>query len=236
MNKKHQRVHTYFEYIERYAFGDLNLFHKIAIDAEAEENNQGSTSSSTTAYEATKYHSGSAGAEPYPDFVDKRVPFEVVNRATIPFTLMIFSCMDALGYLIREDHKAEDENAHTKTNKNITGFFKFVSPYPTKEEIECLVAIFRHGLGHNYFPKLGHAISYHSNNPKDKLFFLDVVGVRVVLNVNRLENYFKVGFDNIKGSEPLYDQISNRLEKINLYYLKHDEQKVMDVICRQMAP
>ena len=224
--KNKEKAALYFEYLEKYAFGDLELFHKLAADAEAKERD---LSSSTTS-EGTRYHGGSYGAEPYPDFVEERRPLEVVSRATIPFALMMFSCMDVLGYLVRSGDGADNENAHTKTAKNIFVFFKFVNASPTELEIDCLVNIYRHGLGHNYFPKLGYSISYHSHNSKDKLFFLDAVGMRAILNVNRLEYYFRSGFEGIKSSENLYGQISERLEKMNLFYQRKDEQKMLEVI------
>jgi hypothetical protein len=230
MNDK-QMVSAYFEDIEKYAFGDLDLFHQLAANAEVEEG----PIITTTDSEGTRYHPGSYGAEPFPELEDLRKPIEVVNRATIPFTLMMFSCMDTLGYLVRTGEGAESGAAHKDTGKNIGSFLKFVSPAPIDLEIECLIAVYRNGLVHNYFPKLSHAISYHSENSKEKLFFLDPIGVRIVLNVNRLEYYLKSGFENIMASESLFDKIAERLKRMNADYEKKDAPKIEKLIRLQQG-
>lgn len=57
-----------------------------------------------------------------------------------------------------------------------------------------------------YFPKLGLGISYHSNNPSDKLIFKDNIG-NLILNVNRLEEIVISTFRTIKNNSSLYSQM-----------------------------
>jgi hypothetical protein len=182
MDYKTTNVYKFFLALEQYALGDLQLFHKLAEEAEimdAEDKEKNSKNPPTTNY-------------PYGFEFNFGKPLQC--RATIPFALMIFSCMDILGFIVKG-------GKHTATKENIKKFYDFVSSKPTQDELDCLVTLYRHGLAHNYFPKLGQSISYHSKNPST-LFFTDNSGI--CLNVNILERNFDEGFRKIKAEESLY--------------------------------
>lgn len=199
-------VYKFFLVLERYAFGDLQLLHKLAEDAEAKDSvteDQNSNLPPTTMY-------------PYGFEFNFGNP--VHCRATIPFALMIFSCMDILGFIV----KGGDQ---TKTKKNIEEFYKFVSSKPSQDEVDCLVNLFRHGLAHNYFPKLGQSISYHSKNPPT-LFFSDNSGI--CLNVNILERHLDEGFRNIKADESSYTTMDTNFTHLNTHYLTHEKCKLVN--------
>ena len=204
-------IEIYFDALRKYAFGDLALLHKLSAEAEAKETGTYTTSSTTTG-ETTKYSTGSYSA----------APPQVICRATIPFTLMIFSCIDILGYLVRT------EGSHRETAKNIIAFFSKVNNGPSADELECLINIYRHGLAHNYFPKLGQSISYHSKNP-DKLFLKNEIGTQIILNVNMLEKFFVIGFMAITGSSELYSTMEKRLQELNNHYNEHERCKSLDL-------
>jgi hypothetical protein len=206
-------IYKYLESLEEYAFGDLWLFHELSISAEQKEKKQEqSLESSTGIIQTTRKPSdGSYSSLEY---------FEPICRATIPFTLMIFSCMDILGYLVRE------KGSHTQTKENIRAFFDYVYEKPSSDEINCIINIFRHGLAHNYFPKLEQSISYHSTNP-DLIFFSDSSNSRVILNVNKLEEYFTIGFESIKNTQSIYIQMEARFKKLNNYYEQHEKCKLI---------
>lgn len=208
MDYRTTEVYKFFLFLEQYAFGDLQLFHKLAKEAEgkdAENQFENSNFPPTTMY-------------PYGFEFNFGKPINC--RATIPFTLMIFSCMDILGFIVRNGNK----NSHRETQKNIEEFYRFISPMPTQNEINCLVKLFRHGLMHNYFPKLAQSISYHSENPST-LFFDDNSGI--CLNVNILEKHLEEGFMNIKNNESLYDKMGTNFSDLNKYYLDNEKRYLL---------
>ena len=203
-------VVNYFIAMERYALGDLELLHQLSRDAEQKEVRPYTTSSTTT-YEST-YPTGSYSAIP-------QVP---ICRATIPFTLMIFSCMDILGYLVRL------EGRHTDTTANIIAFFEKMKIKPSADELSCLITLYRHGLAHNYFPKLGQSISYHSKNP-DSLFLKSENDGQIILNVNKLESLFLEGFTAIKeGSTELYFSMEKRFQGLTNHYNERETCKLIN--------
>lgn len=205
MNYETTEVYKFFLVLEQYALGDLQLLHKLAEDAEAKD-------------AATEgQHSNVPPTTMYPYGFEFNFGKPIHCRATIPFALMIFSCMDILGFITRGG-KPED------TKKNIKKFYEFVSPKPTEDELECMVVLFRHGLAHNYFPKLGQSISYHSLNPST-LFFSDNSGI--CLNVNMLEQHLKEGFRNIKANESLYSQMNTNFTQLNKHYLTNEKCKLI---------
>jgi hypothetical protein len=110
--------------------------------------------------------------------------------------------------------------SHTQTSENIKAFYMRVNPEIPNDQISCLVNIFRHGLAHNYFPKLGQSISYHSKNP-NSLFFSDGLGIS--LNVNMLEQHFIDGFSKIKNDEALYEKMENNFIALTKHYQDHEK-------------
>ncbi len=221
MNYQTSDVYNYLNYLEKYLIGDLQSFRKICKDAEIEEscsklaitssyidNNQilEQISTSTTTIQTTIYptnikenHSLQVGNN------------EAIFRLTIPITLTLFASVDYLGYLSGSNDKALD------TYKNFYEFFKKSTTEVTKSEIDILNQIFRQGLTHVYFPKLGLGISYHSNNLSRKLFFRDINGT-LILNVNKLEEIVIDTFNNIKQNASLYTLMETRYHNLQTEY------------------
>lgn len=209
MDYRITEVYKFFLVLERYAFGDLQLLHKLTKKAEAKD------------VENEEENSNMPPTTMYPHGFEFNFGKSVHCRATIPFALMIFSCMDIIGFLVR---KTPADNAHKETEKNIENFYEHISSTPTEDELKCLIRLFRHGLAHNYFPKLGQSISYHSTNP-NTLFFSDNSGI--CLNVNLLEKHLKEGFYKIRSDERLYLQMETNLTDLNTYYLTHEKCKLL---------
>jgi hypothetical protein len=200
-------VYKYFYCIEKYAWGDLYLLQQLANKAEEQEKKQyGRSDNQIAQQEPPQYSPGSGSYSTNP-------PFEPICRATIPFALMVFSCIDVLGYLVKQN------GSHRRTRENITEFFKHIEDGPSSLELDCLINIYRHGLAHNYFPKLNQAISYHTTNP-DKLFFK--CNGKVVLNVNKLESLFMAGFSRIRGEVNLYAHMELRFLQLTISYQEED--------------
>jgi hypothetical protein len=220
-------VYQFLESLKTYAYGDLELFHALAENAEQAENvspqahithslqssmkqpdsNDGiipeftnsGTSSSTTTLKSTAYSKGSMFAP---------VPTSQSFRATIPFTMMILTCMEMVGYLVRKNGVAG------QTAKNIKVFFSHVPVNIKKADIDFLVNVFRHGLAHNYFPKLGHAVSYHSKNPQNNLFYFPTDGAKKTLDVNFLEIASRIGLDGISRDPALYETMDLQYRRL----------------------
>ena len=219
-------VYNYLTYLEHYLTGDLDTFHKICEDAEKNENiptsaitasNAGSmyaepqqTLSSTTTTQTTMF----PGDTPfqYSSIVDSR---QDNFRLTIPITLTLFATVDCIGYLSGANSDPQ------KTNENFKEFFKQSNIPVTEPETVFLNQVFRQGLTHVYFPKLGLGISYHSTNPFEKLFFKDHNG-NLILNVNRLEKIIIETFKSIKQCESLYPKMETRYQSLKSeYQTKH---------------
>lgn len=206
MDYRTTEVYKFFLILEQYAFGDLQLLHKLAEDAEAKD------------AEKDKQNSNFPPTTMYPYGFEFNFGKPIHCRATIPFALMIFSCMDILGFIVKGGN-------HTATKENIKEFYKFVSSKLTEDEEDCLVNLFRHGLAHNYFPKLGQSISYHSKNPST-IFFSDNSGI--CLNVNMLEKHFEEGYRNIKANGSIYTAMETNFTQLNTHYLTYEKCKLLN--------
>jgi hypothetical protein len=136
-------------------------------------------------------------------------------RLTIPITLTLFSVVDCVGYL------SGANSDPLKTNENFKEFFKQSTIPVSGPDSEFLNQVFRQGLTHVYFPKLGLGISYHSKNPQGKLFF-KTLSQHLVLNVNRLEEIVLSTFKDVKDNVSLYPQMENRYNSlISNYQIKY---------------
>jgi hypothetical protein len=215
------KVQDCFEGFDSYALGDLKLFHELSSKAETEEATYAdslagatyhitSSTSRSTTFETTE--SPPVGGYPYASPVIHKF-----SRATIPFALTMFSCMEFLGFLYTGINSG---GGYTK--RNIEEFLEHTTNKPTSDEITCLIELFRHGLAHNYFPKLGNAISYHSKN-QQSLFFR--INGSYCLNVNHLESLFLDGYDRIKRDIANYPRFDRNLEKMESDY--SDNKKCM---------
>lgn len=211
-------VFNYLSYMEHYLKGDLEVFHKICQDAKSREttptpavtaSNQGSmysepvnSSSSSTTSQTTMY----PGSEPSQYFT-LRNNHQDIFRLTIPITLTLFAVVDCVGYL------AGSNTNPLRTNENFKEFFKQSDPPLTDNESEFLNQVFRQGLTHIYFPKLGLGISYHSSNPAGKLLFKNGQG-NLILNVNQLEVIVIKTFEKIKQNQSLYTRMEKRYQAL----------------------
>jgi hypothetical protein len=163
----------YLEYLKYYFFGDLEEFHALCKSAEEKEReyiqNKGSIEPVTGSYVPSKeqeFYLSQTFDPSTPRFF----------RSTIPHTLAMFSVIDIIGFLLRN---GKDYGA---TGENIKAFFTGIL---NENEISIIVHLYRHGMSHGYFPKLGLGLSYHSSNPTT-LFFKTKNRV-THLNVNYLE-------------------------------------------------
>jgi hypothetical protein len=182
------------------------LFHKNAEIAEGKEReiqnsskNKGcrrffyKKTSSATLIQTTKY----------PYSFDFMIGSPVISRSTIPNTATLFATIDVLGFLTRtgSDYKS--------TFKNFKEFFAYSSTTIDQAELAVLINVYRHGMTHNYLPKLNMEISYHSSNPTGKLFFKNKLG-DLVLNVNRLEVLVVNRLSEIINTQSLYPNMDRQ--------------------------
>lgn len=172
-------IKEYLESIYKYMDGDLAQIFKISSEIESQQNSfiptptpsiqlNDSISPSTTT-EATT-------SGPNSNFED------VKNRLTIPIATTLFSIADILGGLFRD---FDSPIGFTQSTLNLKHFFKELVGITNENQINVLVEFYRHGLAHNYFPKLGLAVSYHTQAEDRELFYKE--GMKVVLNVKKLE-------------------------------------------------
>lgn len=148
-----------------------------------------------------------ANSDPYtydpndPSTFTTRAPYEGINPSNtkgtelIPMSLMIFSCMDVLGYLSRSIGGYRDSEYNLKEfYNNVPSFIS------SKKEINIkfLYQFYRNGMAHTFFPKAGMGISYlfFSNNLFHEFAYN---GERLLaLNVRVLIKHFKEGLENIE--------------------------------------
>jgi len=218
MNYTSTNVYNYLSFMERYLVGDLATFHNVCLQIEAIEtiptppitaSNAGSmygpppaTTSTTTTPQGTAFNGVTNSST-----ILQQTNSPEYYRLTIPITLTLFAVVDYLGYL----SGANDDPL--KTNKNFKEFFKQSSIAVSEKESEMLNWLFRQGLTHVYFPKLGLGISYHSKNPAGKLLFRTSAS-QLVLNVNRLEEIVLSTFKSVKENSALYPQMEVRYAKL----------------------
>src|SRR3989344_5092763 len=78
-----------------------------------------------------------------------------VGNCNFPIALYTLSCMDFLGYLI----SPKDLDALGNTKERILGYIDQTFNNNDKEKLkpheEYFVNVFRHGLSHEFFPKMG---------------------------------------------------------------------------------
>lgn len=139
---------------------------------------------------------GSMYAEPFP---------EIIYRSTIPHVLAVLSAIDILGYLI------SDLESPDQTGNNIEFFLK--GKVENKDELNCLIFLFRHGMSHSFFPKNAVAIKAHSTNPDSSLFFVDTNNV-LTLNANFLIKIMIEKFDSIIEDEMLLPKMEKQFAKL----------------------
>ena len=225
-NYQSTEVYNYLSYLEHYLIDDLATFHKICEEAEVRENvaaltdtassvsslySEAEQTTSSTATTQTTIYTGNTPTHSFP-LIDND---QNISRMTIPITLALFATVDCVGYLSGANKDPR------KTNENFSEFFKQSTIPVTEDESVFLNQVFRQGLTHVYFPKLGLGISYHSQNPTENLFFKNSYG-SLILNVNRLETSVVSTFRIIKANENLYTLMENRYQSLKSdYQSKH---------------
>lgn len=180
-------VFKYLVHLKKYLTGDLDHFHELCAQAEIKELIALESPQGLNAINATRY--------PYSFEFMFGTP--IISRSTIPHTSVLFSACDILGFLSR------NEPYFRSTSKNLYSFFKTALPSIKKEELSVLIKVFRNGLIHSYFPKLGLLISYHTTNPQGKLLFKNARN-ELTLNVNTLEDLVTYRLSEIINDKNLY--------------------------------
>lgn len=202
-------VYKYLIYLEHYLTGDLKLFKDLAEQAEVKERaheaeiastDSVGTSSSTLTTQTTLSPASFAFNYGNP----------IISRATIPFTLTLFSTADILGYLTGSGIDFKN------TTANLESFFYHPSVGLSSAEFKVLHAVYRNGLPHVYFPKLDAELSYRSTNDPNKLFMK--IGDRLILNVNKLEKIVTKRLREIIRDTSLYSAMESKYLHINSKY------------------
>jgi len=173
-------VFLYLEYLKYYFFGDLEEFHTLCKSAEEKERihiqEKGSIEPVTGSYVHPKeqeFYLSHTYDPTTPRFF----------RSVIPHALSMFAVVDILGFLLR------NTKDYTATTKNFKTFF---SGDLSDKEMQVIINLYRHGMSHGYFPKLGLGISYHSANP-NTLFYKSNQGI-IFFNAIYLEAIVKKKF------------------------------------------
>ncbi|WP_194976708.1 hypothetical protein [Aquiflexum lacus] len=193
MSHESTEVYNYLVYLKKYLFGDLELFRGLARNAEAEELRIRETSIETHVIPTTQ--------SPNSFLFTFGTP--LISRCTIPHASVLFSTIDILGFLIRT------EPNYKRTTKNFKNFFESLSPPITENELSVLIEVYRHGITHSYFPKLGLEISYHSTNPTERIIFKNELG-DLVLNINVLETIVTERLSELINKSELYNNMDNQ--------------------------
>jgi len=199
-------VYRYLIYLQKYLLGDLELFHqnaKIAEDLERKIQNRSKNKGCSNFFIKKSSSAKLKQTTNYPYSFEFMFGAEVIPRSTIPNTATLFATIDVLGYLTRTG------TDYINTSKNFMEFFNYPSTFIDQAELNVLINVYRHGMTHNYFPKLKMEISYHSSNPKNVLFFKNSIG-DLVLNVNRLEILVLDRLKEIINTESLFPNLDSQ--------------------------
>ena len=201
MDYKTKKVWHFLAYINKYLSGDLRTFKKLCDEFEEKEKQ----------LEEAKRSHGTSG---YGDLVEENITASF--RMTQPITLSLFATLDVLGYLTGP-HKATDNT------KNMTNFFDYyvANNQIDQDELNLIINVFRHGITHNFFPKLDVGISYHSKHEHERLFFLleESGNKTLTLNVNKLK---RLVVDRLS-------EVIAELEKMNEPFPTDIEKKYTDM-------
>lgn len=188
-------VEEYLDSFRSFLQGDLMVFHQASQDAESKEAalrpmlGQTPDTHSIAPGSSPSSSTGTVGTSaPGPQVV---APQPGLFRSTIPHTLMLFATMDFLGFLWGTNPPEKF------STKNIETFLHRANL--DQDRINALINIYRHGMVHGFFPKLGLAISYHSNDPQGELFFGR--SGNIVLNVDELKKIVLAQLSSIPPSD-----------------------------------
>lgn len=131
------------------------------------------------------------------------------GNCNFPIALYIFSCMDFLGYLISEENLRPSGDTVKRINTYIKTTFTEEDKEKLKSHMDSLVARFRHGLGHEFFPKMA---GIGRGNPE--IFTWQPEGGYLVLDADRLAETFVRSVPNL---ERLFEREEIRLKAFDRY-------------------
>ena len=186
-------TYRYLIYLQKYLEGDLEKFMKLCDEAEKEEVKRKGGKIENKDLPQTTMYPGSF------EFIHGE---PIIARSTIPHTLTLFSTIDILGFLTRQG-----SDYHSTLN-NYNSFFCGVEKTINSLEVKVLRNIYRHGLAHNYFPKLNAAIAYRTEYPMDKLFLKEKS--ILILNVKYLATVVQERLQDVIADETLYPNMERQ--------------------------
>lgn len=115
------------------------------------------------------------------------------GNCNFPIALYVFSCMDFLGYLIAEKDFDPGGDTINRINAYIENAFTEKDRWELEPHMGELVKRFRHGLGHEFFPRMG-GIS----RTNDKIFTKSSKDDLLVLDADRLAEMFMRSVPNLE--------------------------------------
>ncbi len=208
-NNQDLEVVSYIMHMYHYMNGDIEQLDRI------------SEPSSTTTDQTTQS----------PDNPSMQFDFENAKyQLAIPITLALFSIAETVGTLLRNSANIPAKKVKAsfgETAKNLKTFFARTEI--CEKKIEAMTYLFRHGISHAYFPKLGLALSYDKNNPNRSLFYKKSNG-EIVLNVNILKDIVMSVLLEVKENPELHEDMNKRYEDLKQYNEK-DRPYIFDVFC-----
>lgn len=227
-------VYRYLIFLQKYLLGDLELLEKLSLNAEQKEkqlkklaSNRGCLGFIKLFSQKTKDRLNTPTIETthYPYSFEFIYGATIISRSTIPHTATLFSTIDILGYLIRTG------NDFTSTTKNFKAFFGRYGIQIDPTELSVLTKVYRHGMTHNYFPKLHMEISYHSSNPVGSIFFKNMRG-DLVLNINELQKIVTTELDKIINDTSLYNNMDMQFNYMTQEYENDCRQDIDNLKAR----
>lgn len=223
-------VYRFLIFLQKYLLGDLELFHQLSKDAERKESKVENLKSNNGCFKffarlrrPITTTSTTITTTQYPYAFVFMFGDPVVSRMTIPITATLFSTIDVLGFFTRTG------NDYGSTSNNFAEFFSNPSTHIHSTELDVLIKVYRHGMTHNYLPKLNVEISYHSKNPVGKLFFKNTSG-NLVLNVNRLEELVVNRLDEIINDASIYTNMNAQLLTMTTDYATKSSSSIATLL------
>lgn len=230
-NTQSAEVKAYLEDMYKFMEGDLKQIHRICEEIESRRNtpdsqtpNQLNTPIPTPPVQQLPQAQQLSPITPETTSVETTSApksfstprnFETEEfRITIPIANTLFSIADILGALLR-NFESQNDSGFRSTVKNLEHFFKETYPDGTIE-LEVLNSLYRQGLAHLYFPKLGLALSYHLQKENENLFYKE--GNDVVLNVRKLEKILMDKLREVIDSPSTHQAMQGKFNDLNISY------------------
>ena len=225
-------VYRYLIFLQKYLLDDLSLLHELSNSAEQKERRVADNPDSGLLSNIIKLFKRNPrtsittiATTKYPYSFEFMFGDPVISRSTIPHTSALFSTIDILGFLTRT------ESDFKNTTKNYEEFFRHPTTRIDPIEVKILTKVFRHGMTHNYFPKLNMEIAYHSSNPTGKIFFKNVRR-DLVLNVNWIESLVTERLQNLINDSMLYGNMDNQFRIMTQEYERESRADIDELKAR----